>query len=1014
MSFELHITHVSSVAEAIANSHTFQVTAGYSGVSFGGQTLTLLRYISEPFSTVGYIDPAVQQPPSSSFVTVTSTVVTSDGSCVMSDGLSGVPTDILDNVFGTIDAQNRYVAYVIQSTPNDTTACPYALFTHTTWGMALRSTKTQVRHDILYSEGELVWKTDMRRIPPTAPNMSRVAVDVMAISRDSAHHGGPEGLGGWGWVGERGTGCVYRLSLRTGDVYAIYVDSDFGGGARGLAIDGRTGNLYASGDDASKLIELTVDPLDPHTGTQTRVATLSAPAVSGVTYGMVPVARQPSVFYCVVRGSSVVRWDAGAHEGHKVATVASPYGICSGPDGSVWVTTDDGKLLGVDGPATGLSMQLPGGTGGGFFAGVTCEFSHLYPNNGTGYSIFVAHNESSTSGTTIRAYFEPTTKTLSGPWTTCMDGDMRGVSIDSENNVWGTQNTGAYFYVTYRMQNNSAFPFGGLARYPAVAIADHVLVDQTNTREIEWFLTRDPDQMSLDARAAWLAIVGSNASVSYDKSVTYPGIGIRQYDTWTSGTKMTGAALADRIFDALLWYNTYANPTFHPSALINRVGKFLHPGYLVAGGLDKCKQFPKDPSDVAGSIRSTYLYADFTGNTVHQAGVIYSDVETSDIPTDYEHSSSHSSMGLSESSSSSLLADLVGIDAIRTTYLSECENKEAINNPKFGRDAGMCASGYFDEVLVPYASAFEGDNKHIVRGGLSKTLANRGALYCYDASKLFSMSRGYVGMRLSLPHAVANGVYEPLLGATDLLLKDYVLWGVNFGDHYVTLPGLYAAMTPYGIEFTVWSSAGKFSVLDTTSDLAANVDALYEFAWDSDSGLLPTAASMLIAVNGNVTSWGMGVFANDPLRDGYDVVGASTTTKHCEFWALDTPKKTNGLLCALRRIETASAAPERLRDPVGYSSSSSSSSLGCEKIIWTAVAEMGFDFTGRSGHEVALSGVDFMTVARKRANLLASGPIVSAFNRLGADAGGEAETDVASRRPKDLPPGFEETRGVQS
>jgi len=85
------------------------------------------------------------------------------------------------------------------------------------------STKTQVRHDTLHYEFDMMWTSRMNRggsTGITTQGISRTAIDADALHRDDGQldiHRGPNGRGGWAWVSDRGpNGYVFRLNLSNG------------------------------------------------------------------------------------------------------------------------------------------------------------------------------------------------------------------------------------------------------------------------------------------------------------------------------------------------------------------------------------------------------------------------------------------------------------------------------------------------------------------------------------------------------------------------------------------------------------------------------------------------------------------------------------------------------------------------------------------------------------------------------------------------------------------------------
>ena len=251
------------------------------------------------------------------------------------------------------------------------------------------------------------------------------------------------------------------------------------------------------------------------------------------------------------------------------------------------------------------------------------------------------------------------------------------------------------------------------------------------------------------------------------------------------------------------------------------------------------------------------------------------------------------------------------------TYHSDFQNMKSITTPVIDNDVQMGYKGHFEKDWDLYEVDFDNFGY-----GLKKNRHNSGTIFCNDASKLFSMGLGYVGIILSFPKAFRNGVYENLLNNTTV--NEHLLWGVNAGKIKSYMPCLYASLTNNGIEFTVWSSACKFTLTDQYSNFEANTDIFMEFLWDKDGiteyyeyGYLPT---MLIRMNGSDIVCGDAPILNDSISN-------------LSCYILDTPFLYSNLECTIRRLVIANQIPQRIEDDwysssssLGYSTSSSSSS----------------------------------------------------------------------------------------
>lgn len=206
----------------------------------------------------------------------------------------------------------------------------------------------------------------------------------------------------------------------------------------------------------------------------------------------------------------------------------------------------------------------------------------------------------------------------------------------------------------------------------------------------------------------------------------------------------------------------------------------------------------------------------------------------SSISSSLSSLSSFSSASSSESSSvsSSSSSYYANLPVDLASYASNCASVFDIVNPETGADVGMMVNGFFDEEEFPM------DETMISKGGLVKTAANGGKIWCNDAGKLFSMKCGMVSITIRPPEPITNGVYANLAGKEQSANSDMVLFCVNPGETHLTQPGLYAALTPYGIEFSVWSSGAATTIVDSTTNVAADTDVTLSFAWDRSNRIV--------------------------------------------------------------------------------------------------------------------------------------------------------------------------------
>lgn len=241
------------------------------------------------------------------------------------------------------------------------------------------------------------------------------------------------------------------------------------------------------------------------------------------------------------------------------------------------------------------------------------------------------------------------------------------------------------------------------------------------------------------------------------------------------------------------------------------------------------------------------------------------------------------------------------------TYYCDCRDLSSISNPIINNGVKMKHGGFFVSSWNQYETDFED-----VCYGLRKTKANQGLIYCNDASKLFGMSFGYVGLTLELPNSITDGIYTPLLNS-NVELNEYILWGVNLGKTEASYPSVYAKLTKNGIEFTIWSSLAKFSMIDAYTSVLPNTSFFIEFIWSKDIldgvSLPDFDATMAIRVNNQTVVVGNSPIATDSISD-------------LNFYAIDTPFNYSNLDCIIRKIVTANQLPSWIEEEWDGSSSS--------------------------------------------------------------------------------------------
>ena len=187
------------------------------------------------------------------------------------------------------------------------------------------------------------------------------------------------------------------------------------------------------------------------------------------------------------------------------------------------------------------------------------------------------------------------------------------------------------------------------------------------------------------------------------------------------------------------------------------------------------------------------------------------------------------------------------------------------------------------------------------QSGLSKTELSDLFLYGEDASEILSFTSGEIDMQISLEGNVSKGVYS--LCSSKKYLTDYLLFAVNLEDTYINYPGIYAALTPDGIVFTVWTIYGRFSVIDTITDMADNESFVISFCWDSSGEKLGSGATMAIFVNDNCTASSNFMIDTPSMSD-------------LKFYVLDSNNINFNTQCVLQNFACFSSLPENRLDLV--------------------------------------------------------------------------------------------------
>jgi len=505
-----------------------------------------------------------------------------------------------------ISYSRRPIYYVIQTfvLGGAFDSAPYVITSHTSKGLLqCISTKTQVKHNTLLHEGHRVWQTVLREPAGGKPNkVSRTAVDVNRIYQDSEVHAGPTGIGGYAWCTNRdtGNGLAFCCELRTGKQTFTYrlpgQDQDNG---CGIAIENTTGDaLAAPYSNEGEAYRCSIDRT-PGNYSGSLIGKIGHPC-----YGLVPVpgVQSPSIYYAASQSTitKLINTSSGWTKTSHIPSIGV-YGIVSGPDASIFHTVPNGSNdFGVWDSSHGW-QEFPAfwGPGGWINRGVTTDSAALYPNvdGVTDYNRYYVYTVDTGTSKLREAVWNKSTQTLTYANTYDTPFAPYGVAPDSENNIWAA---GAGLMKYYRMKNDSVYPYGGHACWPQSSLGEW-LPSFLNTREIEWFLTRDASLMTTPAYTDWCSLTADAYEVN---------TGLNGSVSYRFGTKVDRTTINDAITAVQEWSDT------HGDNLNNIYGIRIYPKYTIPGTrVDFTNtSYNSDRGAVAPSY--SYMYSDFTGSVL--------------------------------------------------------------------------------------------------------------------------------------------------------------------------------------------------------------------------------------------------------------------------------------------------------------------------------------------------------------------------------------------------------------
>ena len=430
---------------------------------------------------------------------------------------------------------------------------PYCVGSHYSTGtLDNTSTKTQVRHNMLHFEGDLIWVTwltpdNKATHLNSGRGVSRTSVDISNVY-STANKQGIDGDGGYAWVSDRTTGYVFKCRLNDGLQVNKYLNSQQIGQEKGfgVCIDISTPDhdcLAGSYSEPSQIIRCSGP--QPNAGDEnTETVVDSNPNhkyTAGINnYGMVNV-------YCWENALIAMRSETTndrlslfyARNGNRFYTVkdhskfvSDIYGLAGGPDGTIFTAaydqynTTSTKRLGIlrscpilpveeanIGDAYELGWIMPKSPNGH----ITCTVDNysLWPNTTKSknkyHVIYSGLENGRIEDLIVNTTYYPESPNGGPAQSFSPSGtlDTNHVPVaslvakvgvnDDYATTWrgvgidGENNIwglGASRTKIYRLQTGSTYPLQGYCRYPSNT-PDEQPFSYTNTPEVEWFLLRD-------------------------------------------------------------------------------------------------------------------------------------------------------------------------------------------------------------------------------------------------------------------------------------------------------------------------------------------------------------------------------------------------------------------------------------------------------------------------------------------------------------------------------------------
>lgn len=500
--------------------------------------------------------------------------------------LTGVPNNI--TVINDIGFTRRVLYYVlktyIRGAPD---VAPYLLTPDCkSKAFVNHATKTQVRHDYLHYEGDEIWSSKEFEAGDSGAGISRTAVDIKRLFMDSSQQG-PRGDGGYAWVSDRSSGKAFQHNLRDGCKQKVWSSpfpyisavTQYTTGMRGfgIGIDPQTGDCIAGpGANSSSYWSPSVgifrfDISKPNK----KLIPIVELDGQNTAYGIIPLLGYDSKMLVTSWGYQNTPFILNIDDGSIIyPTNTDPvlgYAAAACPNGkgiqkslpmnsSNAYAYPSGSQVVIINPTDCSWFRLNLNTNGIMATGsrVTVDQYDTFPNtiiNGNSDTRAIAKNYFTIFAESEFGVYVPNDSDSSSDCQINWAIDFpKGVQklfttagFDGENNIWGLVNrdkTKMYRTAHDRVLGDSTddslvYPQGGESRYPSVHLRDWSF-SVTNTKEIEWFLTRNHGVSTLDVingvDLTLIQEIPGNASTLDDtKSEDWLGTGNQTaYSAWWS------------------------------------------------------------------------------------------------------------------------------------------------------------------------------------------------------------------------------------------------------------------------------------------------------------------------------------------------------------------------------------------------------------------------------------------------------------------------------------------------